>query len=78
MFFKRSRYSSTRGNLFKLAKLPIVSERDKNVFSNCVSNIWYGIRYMTKLLQLDLSQSLHGALTILTFHTFYCINNFVS
>jgi len=31
--FKRSLYPPTWGNLFKLAKLPIVSERGKNVFS---------------------------------------------
>jgi len=38
--FKRSLHHSTRANLFKLTKLPIVSERDKNFFSNRVINIW--------------------------------------
>ena len=40
MFFKRSLCASTRGNSFKLAKLAVVSERDKNFFTNRVINIW--------------------------------------
>ena len=39
-FFKRSLYDSTRGNSLKLAKLQVVSERDKNFFTNRVINIW--------------------------------------
>ena len=39
-FFKRSLYDSTRGNSLKLAKLQVVSERDKNFFTNSVINIW--------------------------------------
>jgi len=37
--FKRSLYPSTRVYLLKSAKLPIVSERDKNLFSNRAINI---------------------------------------
>jgi len=36
MFFKALKWR----NLFKLAKLPIFSERDKNYFRNRVINIW--------------------------------------
>ena len=39
-FFTRSLYPTTRGNLFKLAKLPVVSDRDKHFFNNRVINIW--------------------------------------
>ena len=39
-FFKRSLYSSTRGNSLKLTKLAVVSERDKKFFTNRVINIW--------------------------------------
>ena len=39
-FFTPSLYPSTRGNLFKLAKLSIVSERDKHFLNNRVINIW--------------------------------------
>jgi len=73
----RSLYPLTRGNLFILAKLPILSERDKNFFSNRVINIWNSL-YLTILLRLDLSQGLNVSLTNLTFLTFYCINNFAS
>jgi len=36
----RSLHPSTRGSLFKLEKVPVVSERDKNIFSNRAINIW--------------------------------------
>ena len=39
-FLVRATYSSTRGNSFKLAKLPVGSLRDKNFFSNRIVNIW--------------------------------------
>jgi len=38
-FLTRSLYPSTRGNLFKLAKLPVVSERANNFLSNRIINI---------------------------------------
>jgi len=44
-FFKCSLYPSTRGNLFKLAKLPVVSESDKNFFSSSVNNIWNSLSH---------------------------------
>jgi len=40
LVFKRSLYDSTRGNSLKLAKLYVISERDKNIFTNHVINIW--------------------------------------
>ena len=36
----RSFCTSTRGNSFKLAKFTVVSERDKNFFTNRIVNIW--------------------------------------
>jgi hypothetical protein len=39
-FFKRSLYTSTRGNSFKLSKLAVDSERDKHFFMNRVINTW--------------------------------------
>ena len=40
-FVARSFCTSTRGNLFKLVKFPVVSERDENFFfTNRVVNIW--------------------------------------
>ena len=39
-FLVRATYSSTRGNSFKLAKLPVGSLRDKNFFTNRIVNIW--------------------------------------
>jgi len=68
--FQRSLYPSTRGNLFKLAKLPIVSERDKNFL--LIVLVIYGISYLTILLWLDLLLVLNGSLKNLTFLNFYC------
>ena len=39
-FVARSFCTSTRGNSFKLAKFPVVSERDKHFFTNRIVNIW--------------------------------------
>lgn len=39
-FLVRETYSPTRGNSFKLAKLPVGSLRDKNFFSNRIVDIW--------------------------------------
>ena len=75
MFFMRSQYPSTRGNLFKLAKLPVVSERDEN-FSIIVLLI-YGTRYLIILLRLFLSRASNGTLMNLIFPIFFCSNHFV-
>jgi hypothetical protein len=37
--FTRALCTVTRGNSFKLAKTPVVSERNKQCFSNCIVNI---------------------------------------
>jgi len=72
-------YLSIRGHLFKLAKLIKYL-----LFLNVIRIVLvivlliYGIRYLTILLWLDLSQDLKGAFMNLTFLTIYCINNFVS
>ena len=39
-FFTRAHCTSTRGNSLKLAKIPVVSERDKNFYCNRIVNIW--------------------------------------
>ena len=39
-FVVRSFCTSTRGNSFKLAKFTVVSEREKNFFTNRIVNIW--------------------------------------
>jgi hypothetical protein len=39
-YFTRSQYPSTRGNMFKLVKPAVVSERDKNFFNDRVINMW--------------------------------------
>ena len=68
-FFKRSLYSSTRGNSLKLTKLAVVSERDKNFFTNRVINIWnslpdvivtssYVSSFKRNIAQIDLSEYL--------------------
>jgi len=52
--------------------------RSKLTYDTIIVLLIYGIRYLTILLQLDLPQDLNGALTNLTFLTFYFINNLVS
>ena len=68
VFFTRSLYPSTRGNLFKLAKLHVVSERDKNFFkNNFVINIWN-----------LLPDNIVAASSISSFFLiFFCSNNYV-
>jgi len=67
-FFKRSLYDSTRGHSLKLAKLHVISERDKNFFTNRV-NIWnalpdciltysYVYSFKRNIAQFDLSRYL--------------------
>jgi len=58
--FMRSLYPSIPGNLFKVAKLPVVSKRNKLFL--VVVLITDGIRYLTISLQLVLSQALKGSL----------------
>jgi len=47
-FFKRSLYDSTRGNSLKLAKLHVISERDKNFFTITMLSI-YGMHCLILL-----------------------------
>jgi len=67
--FKRSLYDSTRGNSLTLAKLQVISDRDENVFTNRMINIWnalpdsivtssYVFSFKRKLAQFDLSRYL--------------------
>ena len=67
-FFTRSLYPTTRGNLFKLAKLPVVSERDKKFL--IIVLLIYGIRYLTILLRLVLSLASKETLMDLIFRSF--------
>jgi len=75
MFFKRLLYPSTRGNLLKIAKLPIVSERDKNCVSNRVINIWNSLP--DYIIAARSIASFKRSLSQFDFSLF-CINNFVS
>jgi len=68
-FFKRSLYDSTRVGSLKLAKLHVISERDKNLFTNRVIDIWNALpdsivtsssvsRFKINIAQFDLSRYL--------------------
>jgi len=62
--------------LFKLTKLPVVSECDKNFFINRVSNIWNSLP--DNIIAARSIASCRRIINEFDFFTFYCINNFVS
>ena len=75
MFFTRSLYPSIRRNLFKLAKLPVVSEHGRNLFNNRVTNIWNWLP--DNIVATNSILSFKRTLMNLIFPIFFCSNNFV-
>ena len=74
-FFTRSMYPSTRGNLFKLDKLLVVSERDDTCFNYRVNNIWNLLP--DNIVAASSISSFKRNINELDFLIFCCSNNFV-
>jgi hypothetical protein len=62
----------THGNSFKLAKTLVVSERDKNVYSNHIVNIWNNLP--DAVVTTSSIASFKCDLTRLDFSCTYCIS----